>query len=223
MTTFIIHACTNVQLHLPLCYSVIRSVFSCQDRFVQLKQTLRSLPPVSANCRHILTECSTLTEQQTCVLKSEFPLVQIMDLSQDPIIAKQRDSAFKGATECYALQTVLLSPLFENLDLNHRIVKINARYLLNSDFDLQAHHGAFGKICTGLCPVMSTICWSFPAQLKMSLIPVLAEAALICAESPVSIESVLHQVLCKHSLQILYLKPFGISGNIAPDGEPINF
>ena len=209
--------CTNIMTSNPLCYSARRSIYTNEERFCQLIDTIESIKKYviekSPNVYDIIIyEKSTLEKDQYNFLTGNYPEIKLI-LETDPVVLAQRDSPFKGPAELMCLKKILESKdIVNNYDI---VFKVVARYRFNKNFtpcvytpeNIFVKKAAEGVIFTGFI--------SIPVKLKDIYISHLEKVIDQTKNKPISIEAIMD--LPEHTVYVDGL--LGVEGNIGVDGN----
>ena len=150
----------------PWSYTNVRSVFSPQDRFVHTLESIDSIRQRMPKAKILLIECSSLTPEQSEILKSRTDY--FLDLSKDPdAIACCITTEKKGLGEAY--QTKRAAEFISQNNLTfRRLFKLSGRYSLNEEF-IESNYSdtvyTFKRRVAQATPSHSTVMYSLPSAL----------------------------------------------------------
>lgn len=117
----------------PLSYSNIRSVFSKEERFKQLKKTIESVRENIPNNKIILVECSLLSDIENEYLKENIDyFLNIYDTNENNLISRMFTKS-KSMGESTMTIYALLYILKNNIEFDN-FFKISGRYWINNNF-----------------------------------------------------------------------------------------
>jgi len=194
--------------HLGENTSLVRSVYSPDQRFNQTLKTIESIRQRVPDARVLLLENSTLLAHQHSVLESVCD--QLILFSEDTVAVTLRDGRNKGAAEAYLLMNALL--LLKDYDFKI-LFKLSGRYSLSERFDIERFPldrfgflKSAGVVSTRLYSVPRNLCRLYERQLS---------ASFLATRFGVSIEDVIARGLKTN--QVKFLDPIGVSGPLAVD------
>jgi len=194
--------------HLGANTSLVRSVYSPDQRFNQTLKTIESIRQRVPDARVLLLENSKLLAYQQSVLESVCD--QLILLSEDNVAVGLRDGPNKGAAEAYLLMNAQL--LLKDCDFKI-LFKLSGRYVLSERFDRDRFPlDRFGFLKRD--GVVSTRLYSVPVNLRNHYERQLS-ASFLATRFGVSIEDVISRGLKAN--QIKFLDPIGVSGPLAVD------
>ena len=130
-----------------LSYSETRSDYSRLERYLQTKDTIKSVREKMPNTKIILVECSLLSEDELLFFKSSVDyFINLYDLKdKDPEIIEDIYSIHKGLGERLMTLYAFLY-LFENNIKYDNFYKITGRYKLNDNFDEKLFNNKYSTI-----------------------------------------------------------------------------
>ena len=211
---YVVVQCTNVVAK-PLCYTVVRSRFSSEERITQVTATLASIRKYDKDpqSKILLVEVSDLNPGQERRIQEAVQTwgATYLNLSMFPDIAEQRDSPFKGATELRVLEYVMALGYVAPTDY---LIKVSGRYTLTEDFQPESWVTEKERfIVRAFGDSTSTILYGVPPALRTLFEQRLQTTIAVTARANISIEDVLFQGMAAHYQD---RSPLGVEGHTAP-------
>ena len=226
--------------------SAINTKFGVYTSAERLKQTLVTIESIRSrvpDAKIFLIESAAIpltTEQEYALDKAVDVLIDFtQDADVQEIFKSDNWDVVKSTTEvmCFtrALRMCLDDGDFDDID---RIHKISGRYTLNDNFDLarydqypdriittRKHQSQFPFSVTGVELQYMSRLWSWPKDLTETVIDVYNEGLAYIANrisqgGYCDIEHMLYKYLPADL--ITEVGPIGLSGNIGPNGAPVN-
>lgn len=216
LITSVIHTSSK-----PLSYSAIRSVYTPQERFIQTKETIRTVREKIPESKILLVECSYLTAEEEAYFRSHCDyFVNVIDkpgmLEYTTGVSKSlgEGSMFIKAIEYIEQQGLVFDNFF----------KITGRYFLNEHFKYEKFDN--DKICfryTVGGQSANTCVFKFPfdkvSPFKQFFISVMDEMKQ-CAQFEVL---VLRFILAQPQNTLLEIDRLGITSFVSICGSVIDF
>ena len=191
----------------PLSYSVVRSVFTTEERFMQTVQTIHSIRKHMPYADIALFELGLDYTKNHEIKK----LVDTyIDLSKDKLVRLFVDSKYKGLGEAYSILKGI-----RMLGVYSHYIKISGRYILTKDISESSLSEGFGFVIqhknysTRLYTVSSSFLNKFIWILKISLLGTVVR----------SIEKIFY--VCIPRKWVHEMKDIGLTGHIAVDRNVI--
>jgi len=194
----------------PLSYSPIRSIYSPEERLVQLGKSINSCREKIKDCYIILLESSDI---QSAQIPNFHQLNLAISFSHNKKLQKLANGPHKGAAEIFMLRR--LARLLTNFDFDY-FHKLSGRYFLNN---------AYQKIMTKKYVFvvsgghLSSRYYIVPKSLFSHYKRILSFAYLFSLMG-FSIETVFTKIIPQSKINCV--KEIGLSGNIAVDGTIIS-
>jgi len=120
----------------PLSYTNIRSVYTREERFIQTKNTIKTVREKIANNKILLVECSLLNdEERKFFIENTDYFLNLHDLNDHTILQKihsNSKSMGEGTMTIYGIEYLLCPE--KNIQFDN-LFKITGRYWLNDKFN----------------------------------------------------------------------------------------
>lgn len=195
----------------PLSYTKCRSIYSVPVRWSQLLNSINSVRKFLPEAQIIVAEVGNIPQEYLAQQKS-IPYVIWRNLGSHQLIAKQRDSLYKGLTEI-----LVLRELFPEWKKYRRFFKLSGRYEITKPPPALSNKYLFSRIRKPRS--VSTVYYCVPANLYTHFVDILDRH--IAEYDNNSIED----LMVKHiSDQLIdwydkYRRSLGSRGHISVDGR----
>lgn len=211
----------------PLTYSGTRSVFTPEQRFEQLLNTIKSVrEKVGNDTVIVLIECSPLTRNQTDIL---FNMVDsYYNLYYVDVVREQVSSPYKGLGErvlaLFGLRVVKIL-IDEEINKNNiNVFKLSGRYVLNDSFDLEQYVDndkmVFHPILdqkTNINTTLYKVCSNNHLDLLIEYMD--SDPDKVVRDYHGSMELYMGEFVGKHLDQVKFVNKLGVSGRVSVCGS----
>ena len=205
--------------NLPLSYSAVRSVYSRNERFEQLKKTIQTVKNKIPNLFIILVECTQLIKEEEDYLSYQIDL--LVNLYKNEEVRDIIYSASKSHGEGTMTLLGIKSFLKRKIEFNH-FFKITGRYWLGDNFDFNKYNNPHNVIKC-IDDDKKNVYTCFYKLNKIALIRWFHY--LMKQEEPfeknVNYEIIFGKFLDKIHEHKRFINRLGIFGNVATSGELI--
>jgi hypothetical protein len=208
----------------PLSYAPTRSIFTNDQRFEQLQQSLASIRTHDPDPTALIVwaEVSHLTDeqlQQAYIITNQY-WCSFVDFSNEPEVANQVASPFKGPTELLVLQYLVTHNSWASQGITH-LLKLSGRYCLTSDFDAARLAESKYTLVPDGTGAVSTVLYAVPRCLWDDFQERLARTLQITQQQGISIENVLFREDDPQRANDLFhpIPRIGAAGFVSPTGE----
>jgi hypothetical protein len=128
---FVITSVINIS-NGPFTYTDIRSLYTCEERFEQTKQTIQTIKEKVPNVKILHVECSNInSEQQNYIINNVDYFINLYD---DEYIRNIIDGKSKSMGENTLLLNAINYIKFHDIEYDN-FYKISGRYFLNDQFN----------------------------------------------------------------------------------------
>jgi hypothetical protein len=195
----------------PLSYINTRSIYSVEERFQQLLDTIKSVKNKIPDYYIVLVDASKHIEEYENILTKLVD--KYYNFKENDIIMNKVESPFKGLGEVYTMLGYLTSNDLSDFDC---LIKISGRYHLNNNFNYEIFDNKLNIFRQFNNHIVSTRLYKIDKHYFDKFIVILKNAMSLL-EKGKSIEEILYSHVQFSNTTIL-----GLSGNIAVTGDYIN-
>jgi hypothetical protein len=222
---FLITSIINIP-NIPLSYTKIRSIYSCEERFKQTQQTIKSIRKSIKGIKIFLIECSELSNEQTLYLKTHTDFFINVFNKEDNVLLNMVYSPSKSLGEG-TMTIIALNFLLSNKIEYDNIFKISGRYWLNDTFNLSDYDNNKIVVRNNSKPYeyytqLYTILYKLDKETVSLWLHHLRNSYNFFIEC-VAFEKIFADFIKSQPTdKVVYITNLGVSGNIAVDGCFIN-